>query len=178
MVSKNYMDKVLLNYGKLKMVPIQKRHIIPLYSTMSKENLFEAEAVYKIDLMKTLIEQTDIPDVFIVEDEKEPLAIIGIQGISAQQGLMWSMFSKNLKQNWRAFVKASPSLINYLHTHYHEIIVDTWMGNNKMVKWLDWLGFDMLGSYENENGFNIIHFVRCNPERNNVYAFPSRPVIH
>ena len=67
------------------MVPIQKRHIIPLYSTMSVENLFETEAVYKIDLMKTLIEQADTPDVFIVENDKGPLAIVGVQGITHQR---------------------------------------------------------------------------------------------
>ena len=53
------------------MVPIQRRHIIPMYSTMSVENLFEAEAVYKIDLMKTLIQYSETPDVFVIENDKE-----------------------------------------------------------------------------------------------------------
>jgi len=160
------------------MVPIQRRHIIPMYSTMSVENLFEAEAVYKIDLMKTLIEQADIPDVFIIENDKEPLAIVGVQGITHQKGLMWSMFSENMKDNWFSFVKASPKLINFLHTHYHEIVVDTWEGNHKMLQWLGWLGFELTEMYANENGFNMAHFVRCNQHRKNVYAFSSRPVIH
>jgi len=160
------------------MVPIQRRHIIPMYSTMSVENLFEAEAVYKIDLMKTLIEQADIPDVFIIENDKEPLAIVGVQGITHQKGLMWSMFSENMKDNWFSFVKASPKLINFLHTHYHEIVVNTWEGNHKMLQWLGWLGFDLTEMYANENGFNMAHFVRCNQHRKNVYAFSSRPVIH
>lgn len=160
------------------MVPIQRRHVIPMYSTMSVENLFEAEAVYKIDLMKTLIEQADIPDVFIIENDKEPLAIVGVQGITHQKGLMWSMFSENMKDNWFSFVKASPKLINFLHTHYHEIVVNTWEGNHKMLQWLGWLGFDLTEMYANENGFNMAHFVRCNQHRKNVYAFSSRPVIH
>ena len=160
------------------MVPIQRRHIIPMYSTMSVENLFEAEAVYKIDLMKTLIEQADIPDVFIIENDKEPLAIVGVQGITHQKGLMWSMFSENMKDNWFSFVKASPKLINFLHTHYHEIVVDTWEGNHKMLQWSGWLGFKLTEMYANENGFNMAHFVRCNQHRKNVYAFSSRPVIH
>jgi len=160
------------------MVPIQRRHIIPMYSTMSVENLFEAEAVYKIDLMKTLIEQADIPDVFIIENDKEPLAIVGVQGITHQKGLMWSMFSENMKDNWFSFVKASPKLIDFLHTHYHEIVVDTWEGNHKMLQWLGWLGFELTEMYANENGFNMAHFVRCNQHRKNVYAFASRPVIH
>ena len=160
------------------MVPIQKRHIIPLYSTMSVENLFETEAVYKIDLMKTLIKQADTPDVFIVENDKGPLAIVGVQGITHQKGIMWSMFSENMKDNWFSFVKASPKLIDFLHTHYHEITVDTWEGNHKMLQWLGWLGFELTEMYSNDNGFNMAHFVRCNEHRKNVYAFPSRPVIH
>ena len=172
------MDKVLISHGSLRMVPIQKRHIIPLYSTMSVENLFETEAVYKIDLMKTLIEQADTPDVFIVENDKGPLAIVGVQGITHQKGIMWSMFSENMKDNWFSFVKASPKLIDFLHTHYHEIVVDTWEGNHKMLQWLGWLGFELTEMYTNDNGFNIAHFVRCNEHRKNVYAFPSRPVIH
>ena len=178
MVLKNYMDKILVSHGSLRMVPIQRRHIIPMYSTMSVENLFEAEAVYKIDLMKTLIEQADIPDVFIIENDKEPLAIVGVQGITHQKGLMWSMFSENMKDNWFSFVKASPKLIDFLHTHYHEIVVDTWEGNHKMLQWLGWLGFELTEMYANENGFNMAHFVRCNQHRKNVYAFSSRPVIH
>ena len=172
------MDKVLISHGSLRMVPIQRRHIIPMYSTMSVENLFEAEAVYKIDLMKTLIEQADIPDVFIIENDKEPLAIVGVQGITHQKGLMWSMFSENMKDNWFSFVKASPKLIDFLHTHYHEIVVNTWEGNHKMLQWLGWLGFELTEMYANENGFNMAHFVRCNQHRKNVYAFSSRPVIH
>ena len=178
MALKNYMDKVLISHGSLRMVPIQRRHIIPMYSTMSVENLFEAEAVYKIDLMKTLIEQADIPDVFIIENDKEPLAIVGVQGITHQKGLMWSMFSENMKDNWFSFVKASPKLIDFLHTHYHEIVVNTWEGNHKMLQWLGWLGFELTEMYANENGFNMAHFVRCNQHRKNVYAFSSRPVIH
>lgn len=175
---KNYMDKILIKHGGLKMVPIQKRHIIPMYSTMSVENLFEAEAVYKIDLMKALIQYSETPDVFVVENDKEPLAIVGVTGITHQKGIMWSVFSENMKSNWFSFVKASPKLIDFLHTHYHEIVVDTWEGNHKMLQWLGWLGFELTEMYANENGFNMAHFVRCNQHRKNVYAFASRPVIH
>ena len=83
-----------------------------------------------------------------------------------------------MKDNWFSFVKASPKLINFLHTHYHEIVVNTWEGNHKMLQWLGWLGFDLTEMYANENGFNMAHFVRCNQHRKNVYAFASRPVIH
>ena len=162
----------------MKMVPIQKRQVLPMYSTMSVENLFEAEAIYQIDLMKTLIECSQKPDVFVIENNKEPLAIVGVTGVTTQRAVMWTVFSENMKDNWFSFVKASPKLINYLHTHYHEIIVHTWEGNDKMIQWLGWLGFDMLGLNANENGFNMAHFVRCNKDRKNVYAFPSRPVIH
>jgi hypothetical protein len=175
---KNCMDKILIKHGGLRMVPIQKRHIIPMYSTMSVENLFEAEAVYKIDLMKALIQYSKTPDVFVVENDKEPLAIVGVTGITHQKGIMWSVFSENMKSNWFSFVKASPKLIDFLHTHYHEIVVDTWEGNHKMLQWLGWLGFELTEMYANENGFNMAHFVRCNQHRKNVYAFASRPVIH
>jgi len=178
MVLKNYMDKVLISHGSLKMVPMKKRHVVQMYSTMSVENLFEAEAIYQIDLMKTLIQYSETPDVFVVENDKEPLAIVGITGVTHQKAIMWTVFSENMKDNWFSFVKASPKLISFLHTHYHEIVVDTWEGNDKMVQWLGWLGFDMLGVNINENGFSMAHFVRCNRDRNNVYAFPSRPVIH
>lgn len=160
------------------MVPIKKRHVIPMYETMSLENLFEAEAIYKIDLMKTLIQYSETPDVFVVENNKDPLAIVGVTGVTAQKAVMWTVFSENMKDNWFSFVKASPKLINYLHTHYHEISVHTWQGNAKMMQWLGWLGFDMLGVNTSENGFGMAHFVRCNRDRKNVYAFPSRPVIH
>ena len=86
------------------MVPIQRRHIIPMYSTMSVENLFEAEAVYKIDLMKALIQYSETPDVFVIENDKEPLAIVGVTGVTHQKGIMWTVFSENMKDNWFSFV--------------------------------------------------------------------------
>ena len=61
------------------MVPIQKRHVIPMYSTMSRENLFEAEAIYKVDLMKSLIDYSETPDVFVIENSKEVEKLILLQ---------------------------------------------------------------------------------------------------
>ena len=178
MALKNYMDKAIISHRSLRMVLMKKRHVIPMYETMSSENLFEAEAIYQIDLMKTLIQYSETPDVFVVENDKNPLAIVGITGINSQKAVMWTVFSEKMKYNWFSFVKASPKLIDYLHTHYHEISVHTWEGNAKMLQWLGWLGFDMVDVNINENGFNMCHFVRCNQNRKNVYAFPSRPVIH
>ena len=94
---------------------------------------------------------------FVIENNKEPLAIVGVTGITHQQALMWTIFSEKMKDNWFSFVKASPKLIDYLHTHYHEIIVDTWEGNYKMIQWLGWLGFDLTEMYCNEHGFNMAH---------------------
>ena len=108
------------------MVPMQKRHIIPMYSTMSTENLFEAEAVYKVDLMKTLIQYSETPDVFAIENSIEHFALVGINGITYQQAVMWTGFSEKMKENWFSFDKASSKLNDYLHTHYPEIIVATW----------------------------------------------------
>lgn len=178
MALKSYMDKVLISHGSLEMVPMQKRHIIPLYGTLSNENLFEVRNIYKLDLMETLMSCLDMEDTFVIEKKSYPLAILGVNKITHEKGIMWTMFSNKMKDNWFSFVKASPKLIRYLHTMYDEITVETWEGNNKMVEWLGWLGFDVIDVTSNEHGFNLIHFVRCNQDKKNVYAFPSRPVIH
>ena len=57
---RNCMDKTIISHGSLRMVLMKKRHVIPMYETMSSENLFEAEAIYQIDLMKTLIQSKNI----------------------------------------------------------------------------------------------------------------------
>jgi hypothetical protein len=46
-----------------------------------------------------------------------------------------------------------------------------------MIDWAAWLGFEAVGM--SQNGFNkYVEFVRCNPNKSNVYNLTSRPVTH
>jgi hypothetical protein len=48
---------------------------------------------------------------------------------------------------------------------------------DSMVQWATWLGFEPVGI--TESGKNkYVEFVRCNPNKKNVYDSPLRPIMH
>ena len=46
-----------------------------------------------------------------------------------------------------------------------------------MLQWAAWLGFETVGCSQYKN-INFIHFVRCNPDINDVVDGLSRPIKH
>jgi hypothetical protein len=172
------MANAILKSRDLSLVLFDERHILPFLLTASDETRHEMSEIYDADLAEELTLLIGEPDVFVVEKDGQPLAILGLQYVSNGEGLLWCLFAEGMKDNWVSFIRASRSLINFFHNHYPEISVDTWIGNEKICQWLSWLGFESKFLTEDTNSNKFVHFVRCNSDTKNVYNLSSRPVLH
>lgn len=172
------MIKVLFQSRGIVVAPFLRSHILDMHEAMCYENRREFAEVYDEDPFNALHSVAGVPDVFAVLKDEKLLAVMGLQGIDAQNGILWSLFTDYFKENITQFYRASPDLIDFFHTHYYNLHVNTWVENEGIMQWLAWLGFGLEQIEDGEDGISLAHFVRCNPNRKNVYALSSRPVKH
>lgn len=180
--SENFMDNVIMRYKKLALVNFEERHVMSIYNNLSKENKFELDVIYDVDAREELMSVVGDPFHFAVVSGDETLAVLGLQNTFGDEdenkAVLWCVFSENMRKHWISFVKCSPVLMDFLHRYYDEIIVETWIGNQKMCQWLAWLGFDARYVFENHFSNKMVHFVRCNYDTKHADDKISRPVLH
>jgi hypothetical protein len=171
------MAKPLLQDRGLSLVPLEVRHVDPFIKTMSPENLREFESLYQVAPGDALITAVKEPLVFAVEKDGQPVAITGL-ALHSEYGLMWCLFSKELRKSWVSFARASRKLIDYYHTLHPVLRSEVWTENEMIHQWLLHLGFWPQDAVELQNGHTVVRFVRCSPEMKSVQTASSRPVLH
>jgi len=171
------MVKPLFSHGGFDLVPMQKRHIVPFLNDMAAYNIAEYQDESD-NLLSILIDMQKHEDCFVVEKNGSPIQIVGVQAIGNQQSQMWSMFTNEMERSWIGVVKFSPRIISYIHQTYYEIHLSVNAEDLGVIKWMIWLGFSISSTVDDESGDTYVQFVRCNPDRKNVYALSSRPVMH
>lgn len=177
--TKSFMvDKILFESRGITVAPFLQSNVLSVFHDICDENKLEFKTVYDQDIYEALLTVMNVPDVFIVSDKEKPMAVMGLQGIDSQNGLLWSIFTNHFKKNKTRFYRISPKLIQFFHSHYYNLHVNTWIQNEGIMQWLAWLGFGLEALEETGDNYGFAHFVRCNPDSKNVYALPSRPVKH
>ena len=68
-------------------------------------------------------------------------------------------------------------LVNFFDKTYPMLSMVIKSDYADMLQWAVWLGFETVGCSQYKN-INFIHFVRCNPDINNVVDELSRPIKH
>jgi hypothetical protein len=169
-------DPILESRG-LKLVPFHQRHILPFIRNMSAENLREFETLYEISPLEALYDLAPDELVFVIEKDDKPIAMTGIV-LREDSGMMWALFSNDLRKNWISFARASDMLIQFYHTIRETIYSEVWTENEMIHQWLAYLGFEPECLIEKQNGQSVIRFVRCQLESNYVQGDTSRPVLH
>ena len=170
------MAKPFLEERGLKLVAFEERHILPFASNLSPENVREFEALYAKSPIESLRSCLEMPMVFTVEKDGQPLAVTGlIMTTSCAQ--MWALFSKDLRKHWVSFARASQKLIEYYHLMHPSIAADVWTENEMIHQWLVHLGFLPEAVIQAGNGQMVIRFVRCSPEQKSVQTTTLRPML-
>ena len=169
-------DCILESRG-LKLVPFEQRHILPFIQNLSAENLREFETLYEVSPLEALYDLAPDELVFVIEKNGKPIAMTGIV-LRDDSGMMWALFSNDLRKNWISFARASDLLIQFYHTMRENIHAEVWSENEMIHQWLAYLGFEPECFIEKENGQSIIRFVRCQSEQNYVQGDLLRPVLH
>lgn len=161
----------------LKLVPFEERHILPFIRNLSTENLREFETLYKISPLEALYDLGPDELVFVVEKDSKPIAMTGII-LQDDSGMMWALFSNDLRKNWISFARASDLLIQFYHSMRETLYSEVWTENEMIHQWLAYLGFEPECFIEKEDGHAVIRFVRCQSDSEYVQAESLRPVLH
>ncbi len=161
----------------LKLVPFEERHILPFIRNLSPENLREFETLYEISPLEALYDLSPDELVFVIEKDDKPIAMTGII-LRENSGVMWALFSNDLRKNWISFARASEMLIQFYHTIRETIYSEVWTNNEMIHQWLVYLGFEPESFIEKPNGQSVVRFVRCQSNSEYVQAESLRPVLH
>jgi len=168
-------DPILQRRG-FQLVPMQKSHVMKFYHDIAPYSAAEYEDV---DLFYALDQMQEEQDCMVLENpDGISVQLIGLQATGNQQVCMWSLFTKQMDADWRSVIRISPDILRHVHQTYYEINLNISVDNEGSLNWAAWLGFSAAGYIDDEDGTTLVHFVRCNPDRKNVYALASRPVMH
>lgn len=167
------MDKPLIKHGKFELHQLREADVLPFYLNLSSENVREFDVLYQRDPYSALLEEAGQDMTHAVKIEDKAIAVTGVY-----QGVLWAMFSKDIKKNWRGLVRGSPKLISFYHQFFDKLECHIWVENEFTMNWLGHLGFEAKSIDLDDNDNPIVHFVRCNFKRNHVGSKPSRPVMH
>lgn len=158
----------------LKLVKLEPEHVFAF--KMSKENVREFEVVYQQDPIQSLLEASRHPGSFAVVKDGKVLAITGIVDAKGE-GLIWSLFSFEMRNNFIRFARASMDLMEAYHQEYTTLVCDIWVENKMIAQWLAFLGFEPEFGFTH-NGADMVRFVRCCGDFEYELPFAQRPVLH
>jgi hypothetical protein len=158
----------------LRVVSLKEEHVLQF--KMSKENVEEFATVYKQDPIAALLGVTNHHGSFAVLKNDKVLAITGIVDMRGK-GLIWSLFSEDMRHNFINFARASEELMDVYHDAYTTLVCDVWAKNHSIMQWLAFLGFEPEFEFTH-NGAHMVRFVRCCGEVDYEIPFGQRPVLH
>jgi hypothetical protein len=170
------MAKVYTYAGSMPVVESTMSHAIRLADTMLPQNVKEC-FLHGYSPLNALIDRLDDDICLTILDGRRPVSMLGLIETSPRTASLWLLSSDLFYTKWFSVFRVSKKLIDMFHKKYYRIEVDALVENSKTIEWLLWLGFVPEGESELE-GNDIVHFVRCNQSKNNIYNFPSRPVMH
>lgn len=158
----------------LRAVKLTANHVLSF--KMSKENIREFAEVYKQDPIAALLEVSEHQSSFAVLKDDQVLAITGIVDMRGE-GLIWSLFSEDMRKHFVKFARASEQLMDIYHDAYTTLVCDIWVNSHMIAQWLAFLGFEPEFEFTH-NGQNMVRFVRCCADVDYEIPFGQRPVLH
>ena len=167
------MAKALLKHGEFELHKMEEKHVIPFCNNLSPQNIREFQVLYEEDPLSSLYDVLNDDLAHVVTVEGRPVAALGVY-----EGVVWVMFSRDVKKYWRSFVRMSPKILRFYHQFYEQLDAIVWDENTFIHNWLVHLGFEPQFIEEDNRGMRTVHFVRCNYWYDDIDSGPSRPVMH
>jgi hypothetical protein len=171
-------DKPILESRGLSLIRLTPELVNSFVPNLSGENVKEFAEVYREDpkLALKAVAASKKAHSFAVMKGEEPLAITGVVDLHGE-GLIWAVFSNELRRGFVSFARASLDLMAFYNRQFPTLICDVWAQNEMIIQWLCYLGFDPDFAFEH-NGHEMIRFVRSCPDNKSVVTSGQRPVIH
>lgn len=181
MASRNYIqDEVkIMSRGGAYLTPMKEHHIAELMDVLSKENKRELVLLGYQDIGTALQDMYDSSEVYIVRNKDNDLVFAGGLWHDANEEWpqMFAMFSYKVRENFNLLARGSKMLVNFFDQTQHGMSMTILSEYEFMLDWAAWLGFEAVGISANGPS-KYVEFVRCNPNKTNVYNSSSRPVTH
>ena len=141
------------------------------------ENVKELAMSGRVNVKKALEEMHSTCEMYVVRSKQRELLCVGGLSYNDDWPQLFAMFSRTMKNNFHLMVRGSKMLVNFLDKTQEGMTMTILSDYEPMINWAAWLGFEPTGTIESKNG-KYVEFVRCNPNKNNVYNSASRPVTH
>jgi hypothetical protein len=114
---------------------------------------------------------------YAIKFEETVIALCGTVPVTDNIGRVWMLGTGGINQNWRVFLRGCKPAIEILQDEYYMIENFVPEDHQDTIMWLTWCGFTFDKEIYNVHGHNMLRFVRCREQQNNVY-YLKRPVMH
>ena len=161
------------------MTPFTLGQLDEVVNNLSDENKHELALLGHTDIEQAIIEMYETSECYLVRAEGESfIAVGGLFYYDDQQyPQMFCMFSDKIKENFTLLARGSRMLVNFFDQTQEGMTMTILAEYESMLQWAAWLGFEPVGiSQSTKNKY--VEFVRCNPNKKNVYDSPLRPIMH
>lgn len=107
-----------------------------------------------------------------------PIGMCGTVPVTESTARVWLLGTGAINANFRPFLRACKPVIKVLQDSFEEIENFVPVDHHETIMWLSWCGFIFDEEVYEIHGHYMMRFVRCIKQKNNVYSFPIRPVMH
>lgn len=114
---------------------------------------------------------------YSIKHDDTVIAMCGTVPTDEDVGRVWMLGTEGINQNSKSFLRGCKKVINILQSEYSTIENFVPIDHVDTIMWLSWCGFVFDEQSYELNGHNMVRFVRCVKNKNNVY-YLERPVIH
>ena len=165
--------------GKYYLTPYKHEHLEEIIQVLSIENVQELSFLGYQGPEDAFGDLPNIAEAYIVRKENGPIIFVGglLFDDDGHWPQMFAMFSNTIKENFHVLARGSKMLVNFFDQTQAGMSMTILAQHGDMLQWASWLGFDVVGK-TTFNGMEYVDFVRCNPNRKDVYDGSSQPVMH
>jgi hypothetical protein len=173
------MDKELMRIGRLSLVKSTPQHAETISNSLRFNDRREC-MIYGTTPLEALTEPLVITGAktFTLKLDNDPIAMTGSVPIEQEHGRIWMLGTGAVNNNFRPFLRGCRPVIDLLQKDYESLENYVPIDHHDTIMWLSWCGFTFDEGVYEICGHSMMRFVRCVNEKNNVYYFDKRPVMH
>ncbi len=169
----------IIQRGQYYLTPFQPYHIDEVVNNLSIENQRELFILGHTDIRKAIEEMYECSECYLARREGETFLAVGGLWYNDDQDhpQMFAMFSDKIKESFVATARGSRMFLDFFDKTQSLLTMTILTDYQFMLDWAVWLRFEPVG-FSETNNHKYVEFVRCNPNKKNVYDDSLRPVMH
>lgn len=172
------MDKEIGRAGKVSLIKATPDHARLIADSLRMLDAREC-LIHGLQPLEALLEPftQDNHKTYSIKHDDTVIAMCGTVPISNDIARVWMLGTDDINKNWIGFLRGCKPAIDILQSNYSIIENFVPEDHTDTIMWLTWCGFVFDEELYNFYGHNMMRFVRCRKQENNVY-YLNRPVMH